>query len=105
MRTLHIKFYIMFLAMKINGYIESCIFHFSAFFMAQLSHPYTTTGKAIALTIRTFISKVMSLIFNALYRFVSDHISRGLLFLADVTTRTSMFVLIRTKYSQVLSWF
>ena len=38
----------------------------SAFFMAQLSHPYTTTGKAIALTIRTFVGKVRSLLFNML---------------------------------------
>ena len=36
----------------------------SAFFMVQLSHPYMTTGKTIALTIRTFVSKVMSLLFN-----------------------------------------
>ena len=36
----------------------------SAFFMVQLSHPYVTTGKTIALTIWTFVSKVMSLLFN-----------------------------------------
>ena len=38
----------------------------SAFFIAQLSHPYMTTGKAIALTRQTFVSKVMSLLFNML---------------------------------------
>ena len=38
--------------------------------MAQLSHPYMTTGKAIALTRRTFVSKVMSLLFNTLSRLV-----------------------------------
>ena len=42
----------------------------SAFFMVQLSHPYVTTGKAIALTIWNFVSKVMSLLFNPLSRFV-----------------------------------
>ena len=42
----------------------------SAFFMIQFSHPYMTTGKIIALTIRTFVSKVMSLLFNMLSRFV-----------------------------------
>ena len=42
----------------------------SAFSMAQLSHPYMTTGKTIALTRRTFVSKVMSLLFNRLSRFV-----------------------------------
>ena len=38
--------------------------------MVQLSHPYVTTGKIIALTIRTFVSKVMYLLFNMLSRFV-----------------------------------
>ena len=37
----------------------------SAFFMVQLSHPYMTTGKTIASIIHTFVSKVMSLLFNA----------------------------------------
>ena len=41
----------------------------SAFFMVQLSNPYMTTGKTIALTIQTFVSKVMSLLFNTLSRF------------------------------------
>ena len=39
----------------------------SAFFTVQLSHPYMTTGKNIALTRRTFVGKVMSLLFNKLY--------------------------------------
>ena len=39
--------------------------------MVQLSHPYMTTGKTIALTTQTFVSKVMSLFFNMLSRFVS----------------------------------
>ena len=42
----------------------------SAFFIIQCSHPHMTTGKTIALTIRTFIIKVMSLVFNTLFRFV-----------------------------------
>ena len=42
----------------------------SAFFTLQLSHPYTTTGKTIALTRRTFVGKVMSLLFNMLSRLV-----------------------------------
>ena len=46
------------------------IFWCSAFFMVQLSHPYMTTEKTIALTIQTFVSKVMSLLFNMLSRFV-----------------------------------
>ena len=47
----------------------SILWH-SAFFMVQLSHLYMTTGKIIALTIRTFIRKVMSLLLNMLSRFV-----------------------------------
>ena len=43
---------------------KSSILQCSAFFMVQLSHPYMTTGKTIALTRRTFVSKVMSLLFN-----------------------------------------
>ena len=49
----------------------------SAFFMVQLSHPYMTTGKSIALTIRTFGSKVMSLFFNMLPSFVTAFLPRN----------------------------
>ena len=42
----------------------------SAFFIVQLSHPYTTTGKTTALTRRTFVGKVMSLLYNMLSRLV-----------------------------------
>ena len=48
---------------------KASILQHSAFFMVQLSHPYTTTGKTIALTIKAFVSKVMSLLSNMLYRF------------------------------------
>ena len=47
---------------------KASIFWHSAFFIVQLSHPYMTTGKTIALTRRTFVDKVMSLIFNMLSR-------------------------------------
>ena len=50
----------------------SILWH-SAFFIAQLSHPYMTTGKTIALTRRTFVGKVMSLLFNMLSR-LSTHV-------------------------------
>ena len=49
----------------------------SAFIMVQLSHSYMTTGKTIALTIWTFGSKVMSLLFNMLSRFVITFLSRS----------------------------
>ena len=49
----------------------------SAFFIVQLSHPYMTTGKTIALTRETFIGKVMSLLFNMLLRFVTALLPRS----------------------------
>ena len=48
---------------------KASILQCSAFFMVQLSHPFMTTGKTIALTIWTFVHKVMSLLFNTLSRF------------------------------------
>ena len=48
---------------------KASILQHSAFFTVQLSHPYMTTGKTIALTRRTFVGKVMSLIFNMLSRY------------------------------------
>ena len=50
--------------------IKASILQCSAFFIVQLSHPYMTTRKAVALTRRTFVSKVMSLLFNMLSRLV-----------------------------------
>ena len=66
-----------FLAVQVT--LKSLLLHYSskasillgsAFFTVQLSHLYMTTGKAIALTRWTFVSKVMSLLFNTLFRFV-----------------------------------
>ena len=53
-----------------NHSSKACILWCSAFFIVQLSHPYMTTGKTIALTRWTFVGKVMSLLFNVLSRFV-----------------------------------
>ena len=49
----------------------------SAFFIVQLSHPYMTTGKTIALTRRTFVGKIMSLLFNMLSRLVITFLPRS----------------------------
>ena len=49
----------------------------SAFFIVQLSHPYMTTGKTIALTRQTFVGKVMSLLFNILSRLVITFLPRS----------------------------
>ena len=54
----------------------SILWH-SAFFMVQLSYPYMTTGKTIGLTRRTFVGKVMSLLFNMLSRLVVAFLSRN----------------------------
>ena len=53
----------------------SILWH-SAFFVVQLTHPYMITGKTIALTRQTFVSKVMSLIFNTLFMFVITFLPR-----------------------------
>ena len=56
--------------------LKASILWHSAFFMVQLLHPYMTTGKTIALTRRTFVNKMMSLLFNPLSRFFIDFLSR-----------------------------
>jgi len=53
------------------------ILQHSAFFMIQLSHPYMTTGKTIALTRRNFVGKVMSLLFNKLSNLVITFLPRS----------------------------
>ena len=56
---------------------EASILSCAAFFIVQLSHPYMTTGKTIALTIWTFVGKVMSLLFNMLSRLVITYLPRS----------------------------
>ena len=56
---------------------KASILQRSAFFIVQLSHPYMTTGKTIALIRWTFVGKVMSLVFNVLSRFVITFLSRS----------------------------
>ena len=57
---------------------KASILQRSAFFRVQLSHPYLTTGKTIALTRRTFVGKVISLLFNTLLRFVKAFLPRSI---------------------------
>ena len=78
----------------------------SAFFIVQLSHPYMTTGKAIALTRRTFVGKIMFLLFNMLSRLVINFpfvltglvslLSKGLL---KVFTNTTVLMVV-TYYNK-----
>jgi len=56
---------------------KASILQCSAFFIVQLSHPYMTTGKTIALTRQTFVGKVMSLLFNMLSRLVIAFLPRS----------------------------
>ena len=56
---------------------KASIFQHSAFFIVQLSHPYTTTRKTIALTRWIFVGKVMSLLFNMLSRLVIAFLARS----------------------------
>ena len=72
--------------LAVQGTLKSLLNHYgwkasiiwcSAFFTVQLSHPYMTTGKTIALTRQTFVGKVMSLLFNKLSRLVINFFSRN----------------------------
>ena len=56
---------------------KASIFWCSAFFMVQLSHPYMTTGKTIALTVWIFVDKVTSLLVNMLSRFLRAFLPRS----------------------------
>ena len=56
---------------------KASILQYSAFFRVQLSHPYMTTGKTIALTRQTFVGKIMSLLFNMLPRLVVTFLPRS----------------------------
>ena len=56
---------------------KASLLRHSAFFIVQLSHPYMTTGKTIALTWQTFVGKVMSLLFNMLSRLVITFLPRS----------------------------
>ena len=53
-----------------HHFSKASILQHSAFLIVQLSHPYMTTGKTIALTRQSFVGKVMSLFFNMLFRLV-----------------------------------
>ena len=57
--------------------LKASILRHSACFIVQLSYPYMTTGKTIALIIQTFVGKVISLLFNTLSRFVTAFLPRS----------------------------
>ena len=87
----------------VQGTLKSFLQHHSskasilwrwAFFTVQLSHPYMTTGKTIALTRRTFVGKVMSLLFNILSRLVITFLPRSKRLLISWRQSPSAFFLL-----------
>ena len=78
---------------------KASILQHSAFFIVQLSHPYMTTGKTIALTMCTFVDKIMSLLFNRLSRFVIAFLPRTKCLLISWLQSPSTVILETNKMS------
>ena len=88
--------------LAVQGTLKSLLQHYSskasilqcsAFFMVQLSHPYMTTGKTIALTRQAFVGKVVSLLFNMLSRLVIAFLPRSKRLLISWLQLTSSAIL------------
>ena len=77
----------------------------SAFFTVQLSHPYMTTGKTIALTRRTFVGKVISLLFNVLSRSVITFLPRSKHLLISWLQSPYAVILVQILYNVSKSYF
>ena len=73
--------------------------------MVQISHPYMTTGKIVALTIWTFVSKVMSLLFNTLSRFVIAFLPRSKRLLISWLQSLSTVILEAGGETAALGWW
>ena len=80
---------------------KASILGYSAFFMGQLSHPYITTGKTIALTRQTLVGKVISLLFDMLSRFLIAFLSRSKRFLISWLQSPSAVLLEPKKIKSV----
>ena len=80
---------------------NASILQHSAFFIVQLSHPYMTTGKTIALTRQTFVSKIMSLLFNLLSRLVIVFLPRSKCLLISWLQSSSAVILEPPKIKSV----
>ena len=77
---------------------------FSAFVIVQLSHPYMTTGKTIALTRWNFVGKVMSLLFNMLSRLVITFLPRSKCLLISWLQSPSVVILEPQKINSCITW-
>ena len=93
--------------LAVQGTLKSLLQHYSskasillhsAFFVIQFSHPYMTTGKTIALTRRTFVDKVMSILFNMLSRLVITFLPRSKCLLISWLQSPSAVILESKKY-------
>ena len=80
---------------------KASILQCSAFFIVQLSHPYKTTGKTIALNIQTFVGKVMSLLSNKLSRLLITFLSRSKCLLISWLQSPSAVILEPSKIKSV----
>ena len=81
---------------------KASILPYSAFFIVQLSHPYVTTGKTIALTRWTFVGKVMALLFNMLSKLVITFLSRSKCLLISWLQSPSAVILEPPKIKSVI---
>ena len=81
--------------------LKASMFQHSAFFIVQLSHPYMTTGKTVALTRWTFVGKVMSLLFNMLSRLVITFLPRSKCLLISWLQSPSAVILESKKIKSV----
>ena len=95
----------------VEGTLKSLLQHYSskastlrrsAFIIVRLSHPYMTTGKTIALTRRTFVDKVMSLLFNMLSRLVITFLSRSKHLLISWLQSPSAVILEPRKINKII---
>ena len=84
---------------------KASILQHSAFFTVQLSHPYMTTGKTIALTRHTFVGKVMSLLFNMLSRLVITFLPRSKHLLISWLQSPSAVILEPPQKTKVCHYF
>ena len=98
--------------LAVQGNLESLLQHHSSkasilqhlvFFMVQLSHPYMATGKTIALTIWTFVGKLMSLLFNILSRFFIAALPRSERLLISQLQSPSTVILEPKKIKSVIA--
>ena len=88
----------------LSGVFSSTILWHSALFIVQRSHPYMTAGKTIALTMSTFVGKVMSLLFNRLFRFVIAFLLRSKCLLISRLQSPST-VILEPKKNKVCHYF